>query len=355
MWFAIDTLEYLRRGGRIAGAQAWLGSALRIKPILTVESEITPVERVRTSRRAFERMVDLLRSRSRGRRRRVDGPAHPGAGAGRGAGRPRHRALRRRAAGDLGDRARDRHPRRARACSAPAGCPSSFLAVEPASSGSAAAALAPPAPEGERAERGDAAAEHEPGHPAPISICGWWARSCARQSVSLTTSTRSFSTDVPSSHAVLLDRVPDLLGACGRAACGIRRPPPRSTVARIFLASSIAIVGVGAPTWSLRQANRNAIDGQGHQHDRHDQEAEPEVAGGVVDAPGDRPQHEDQREHAEHGADGAGHRPAGDARRLDRHLGLGELDLLADEHRQLLGDLGQRGGDVVVVVSGQGA
>jgi DegV family protein with EDD domain len=61
LWFAIDTLEYLRRGGRIAGAQAWLGSALQIKPILTVEEEITPVERVRTSRRAFERMVDLLR------------------------------------------------------------------------------------------------------------------------------------------------------------------------------------------------------------------------------------------------------------------------------------------------------
>ena len=64
MWFAIDTLEYLRRGGRIAGAQAWLGSALKIKPILTVESEITPIERVRTSKRAFERMVDLLRSRA---------------------------------------------------------------------------------------------------------------------------------------------------------------------------------------------------------------------------------------------------------------------------------------------------
>ena len=64
MWFAIETLEYLRRGGRIAGAQAWLGSALKIKPILTVESEITPVERVRTSRRAFERMVDLLRERA---------------------------------------------------------------------------------------------------------------------------------------------------------------------------------------------------------------------------------------------------------------------------------------------------
>ena len=64
MWFSIDTLEYLRRGGRIAGAQAWLGSALRIKPILTVESQITPVERVRTSRRAFERMVELLKDRA---------------------------------------------------------------------------------------------------------------------------------------------------------------------------------------------------------------------------------------------------------------------------------------------------
>jgi DegV family protein with EDD domain len=60
LWFAIDTLEYLRRGGRIAGAQAWLGTALRIKPILSVESEITPIERVRTSRRAFERLVGLL-------------------------------------------------------------------------------------------------------------------------------------------------------------------------------------------------------------------------------------------------------------------------------------------------------
>jgi DegV family protein with EDD domain len=64
MWFAIDTLEFLRRGGRIGGAQAWLGSTLKIKPILTVESEITPIERVRTSRRAFERMVDLLRERA---------------------------------------------------------------------------------------------------------------------------------------------------------------------------------------------------------------------------------------------------------------------------------------------------
>jgi DegV family protein with EDD domain len=62
LWFAIDTLEYLRRGGRIGGAEAWLGTALKIKPILSVEYEIEPIERVRTGRRAFERMVDVLRS-----------------------------------------------------------------------------------------------------------------------------------------------------------------------------------------------------------------------------------------------------------------------------------------------------
>jgi DegV family protein with EDD domain len=61
MWFAIDTLEYLRRGGRIGAAQAWLGSALQIKPILTLEEEITPIERVRTRRRAFERLVEFAR------------------------------------------------------------------------------------------------------------------------------------------------------------------------------------------------------------------------------------------------------------------------------------------------------
>jgi len=63
MWFVIDTLEYLRKGGRIGAAQAWLGSALQIKPILTLGEEITPVERVRTRRRAFERMVDYARQR----------------------------------------------------------------------------------------------------------------------------------------------------------------------------------------------------------------------------------------------------------------------------------------------------
>jgi DegV family protein with EDD domain len=61
LWFAIDTLEFLRRGGRIGAASAWIGSTLKVKPILTVENEMTPVERVRTSSRAFERMVDYAR------------------------------------------------------------------------------------------------------------------------------------------------------------------------------------------------------------------------------------------------------------------------------------------------------
>ena len=63
MWFAIDTLEYLRRGGRIGGARAWIGSALKIKPILTLEEEITPVERVRTRARSVERLRDYARQR----------------------------------------------------------------------------------------------------------------------------------------------------------------------------------------------------------------------------------------------------------------------------------------------------
>jgi DegV family protein with EDD domain len=63
LWFAVDTLEYLRRGGRIGTAGAWLGSALKIKPILTINDTIEPVERVRTSARSFERLVEYLEER----------------------------------------------------------------------------------------------------------------------------------------------------------------------------------------------------------------------------------------------------------------------------------------------------
>jgi DegV family protein with EDD domain len=63
IWFAVDTLDYLRRGGRIGAARAWIGTTLKIKPILTLEDEITPIERVRTRSRAFERLLDYARQR----------------------------------------------------------------------------------------------------------------------------------------------------------------------------------------------------------------------------------------------------------------------------------------------------
>jgi DegV family protein with EDD domain len=63
MWFAVDTLEFLRRGGRIGAASAWLGSALKIKPILTLEQEITPIERVRTGAKAMRRLIEYAEQR----------------------------------------------------------------------------------------------------------------------------------------------------------------------------------------------------------------------------------------------------------------------------------------------------
>lgn len=58
--FYVDTLEYLRRGGRIGSASALLGSAFAIKPILTlVDGAIRPLEKVRTSSRALARLTEL--------------------------------------------------------------------------------------------------------------------------------------------------------------------------------------------------------------------------------------------------------------------------------------------------------
>lgn len=59
--FTVATLEYLRRGGRIGGARALLGSVLNIKPVLEVlDGRIEPHDRVRTNQRALERIGDEL-------------------------------------------------------------------------------------------------------------------------------------------------------------------------------------------------------------------------------------------------------------------------------------------------------
>jgi DegV family protein with EDD domain len=58
--FVVETLEFLRRGGRIGGAQALLGTALNIKPVLEMQNgRIESVEKVRTKGKAIERMLDL--------------------------------------------------------------------------------------------------------------------------------------------------------------------------------------------------------------------------------------------------------------------------------------------------------
>ncbi|MGQ0467033.1 MAG: DegV family protein [Sporichthyaceae bacterium] len=62
--FYVDTLEHLRRGGRIGAAQAVFGSALSIKPILGIEAgRIVPVDKVRTAAKALDRLVDLTLGR----------------------------------------------------------------------------------------------------------------------------------------------------------------------------------------------------------------------------------------------------------------------------------------------------
>ena len=56
--FMLDTLEYVRRGGRIGRARAYMGTLLRVKPILSFrEGEVYPEERVRTRARGLERMI----------------------------------------------------------------------------------------------------------------------------------------------------------------------------------------------------------------------------------------------------------------------------------------------------------
>jgi DegV family protein with EDD domain len=59
-FFMVETLEYLRRGGRIGSAAAFLGTALAVKPVLHVkDGHIVPLEKVRTTNRALSRLVDL--------------------------------------------------------------------------------------------------------------------------------------------------------------------------------------------------------------------------------------------------------------------------------------------------------
>ena len=67
LMFAVDTLEFLHRGGRIGGAARLLGTALNMKPLLHLEGgRIEPLERVRTKAKAHARLLDLLGEKLQG-------------------------------------------------------------------------------------------------------------------------------------------------------------------------------------------------------------------------------------------------------------------------------------------------
>jgi DegV family protein with EDD domain len=66
--FAVDTLEFLHRGGRIGGASRYLGTALQLKPLLTLEEgKIEALERVRTKKKAHARLSDIVVERLEGK------------------------------------------------------------------------------------------------------------------------------------------------------------------------------------------------------------------------------------------------------------------------------------------------
>lgn len=61
VYFAVETLEFLHRGGRIGGAQRFIGTALNMKPVLAlVDGRVEAVERIRTKSKALERVFELV-------------------------------------------------------------------------------------------------------------------------------------------------------------------------------------------------------------------------------------------------------------------------------------------------------
>lgn len=68
VFFAVDTLEFLHRGGRIGGAQRFIGSALNLKPILAVkDGKVEGIERIRTKSKAHERVLELVAEQVKGK------------------------------------------------------------------------------------------------------------------------------------------------------------------------------------------------------------------------------------------------------------------------------------------------
>ena len=213
MWFAIDTLEYLRRGGRIGGA--------RRLDRLGAEDQADPHPRggdhpgrAGPHPRPLDRAAARLRPPApRVRPRRLGRPAHPGPRDGRGADRRLPRDLRLRAGLRLRDRRRARRPRRPRLCSA-VGSPFS----NSGSWQSSADALSAGGDSLMQAD-GDAQSRRKTGG-ADDRSSRRCSRTWRRQSVSSATRTRSGFDRVAEVAALRLDVAADLRRRSGRA----RRP-----------------------------------------------------------------------------------------------------------------------------------
>ena len=62
IYFMVDTLEYLQKGGRIGGAKALVGELLQVKPILTIrDGQVEPFEQLRTKKRALARLIEIVK------------------------------------------------------------------------------------------------------------------------------------------------------------------------------------------------------------------------------------------------------------------------------------------------------
>jgi DegV family protein with EDD domain len=68
VYFAVDTLEFLHRGGRIGGAARFIGTALNMKPVLAViDGRVEAIERIRTKGKALDRVLEIVAEKTRGK------------------------------------------------------------------------------------------------------------------------------------------------------------------------------------------------------------------------------------------------------------------------------------------------
>lgn len=75
--FTVDDLEYLYRGGRVTKTQAFVGSLLKIKPILNVEDgKLIPIEKVRGSKKVLSRMLEIMKERGTDFENQIIGISH---------------------------------------------------------------------------------------------------------------------------------------------------------------------------------------------------------------------------------------------------------------------------------------